>query len=434
MTLRQSLVHQLELIDQLTPGPALPVNALTLSGAGSFASAFDVTTAALASAAASNLASGQTTLDRDRVATVMSGHVEIDGAPLPKWSHLSGYYRTADDRSLQLHCNFPHHADGIVALLGCAPDRLAVQKAILEQDPLEFEQRAINAGMIAARIRTLEEWDAHPHARATTDLPLISVERIGDGPARTAGRELRVLDCSRVLAGPIAGQALAAFGADVLRVGSARLPTVKVAVLGTGFGKRNTFVDLETIDGRTKFDELLGGADVWIDAYRPGSFAKRGFTQGRPGSVTVQISAFDWTGPWADRRGFDSIVQSTTGIVDAGRAAANSTEPTPLPVQLLDYATGLLASYAATKVTAHQAEVGGTWLVRLSLLRTRNWLVSLGGPHPFEPAAVVPDPAAMHTVDTDFGQLTAPLPIGGVAGTPPQPPGSASAEWRPFRS
>jgi hypothetical protein len=98
-------------------------------------------------------------------------------------------------------------------------------------------------------------------------------------------------------------------------------------------------------------------------------------------------------------------------------------------VQLLDYATGLLAGYAATKVTAHQRDVGGTWLVRLSLLRTRNWLVALGGPSAFEPAAVVPDPSAMHTVHTDFGQLTAPLPIGGVPGTAPQPPGSASAEW-----
>ena len=123
-------------------------------------------------------------------------------------------------------------------------------------------------------------------------------------------------------------------------------------------------------------------------------------------------------------------MQSTTGIVDAGRTAANASDPTPLPVQLLDYATGLLASYAARKLVDHQRDVGGTWRVRLSLLRTRNWLVSLGGPDAFEPATVVPERSAMHTVNTDFGQLTAPLPIGGLPGAPPQLPGSASAEWR----
>lgn len=430
MRVAPALLEQLAYIDQLVPGPPLAIDTLDLTGAASFSSAFDVTTAALASAAASNLSAGESRLDRDRVVTMMTGHVEIDGAPVPKWAHLSGYYRTSDDRSLQLHCNFPHHADGIVKLLGCEPNRESVQAAILRWDPIEFEQRAIDAGLIAAFIRTLDEWNGHPHAAETADLPLISVDRVGDSDPREPDRKLRVLDCSRVLAGPIAGQSLASFGADVLRVGGARLPTVKVAVLATGFNKRNTFVDLDTIDGRGAFGELLNGADVWIDAYRPGSFARRGFEQAGAGSVTVQISAFDWVGPWAGRRGFDSIVQSTTGIVDAGTVAAGSDAPSPLPVQLLDYATGLLASYAATKVAAHQREVGGTWRVRLSLLRTRNWLVSLGGPQVFEPAAAHPDPAAMHTVTTDFGQLTAPLPIGGVPGTAPQPPGSASAEWQ----
>lgn len=430
MTLAAALAQQLEYIDRLVPGPPIGIDALDLTGTASFASAFEVTTAALVSAAASNLASGGTALDRDRVAALMSGYVEIDGAPVPKWAHLSGYYRTAGDRFIQLHCNFSHHAGGIVKLLGCQPTRDAVQEALLTLDAEDFERRAIATGMIAARVRTLEEWNAHPHARATVNLPLIEVEQIGACPPRSVEHELRVLDCSRVLAGPIAGQALAAFGADVLRVGGPRLPTVKVAVLATGFGKRNTFVDLDTAGGRTTFRELLDGADVWIDAYRPGAFADRGFEQAGPGSVTVQISAFDWVGPWAGRRGFDSIVQSTTGIVDAGRLAANASEPTPLPVQLLDYATGLLASFAAQKLVAHQREAGGTWRIRLSLLRTRNWLVSLGGPTTFEPASVIPAPAAMHTVDTDFGQLTAPLPIGGVSGSAPQPPGSASARWR----
>lgn len=429
MTLPEALTTQLEHIDRLVPGPPLPIDSLELTGTRSLSSAFDATTAALAAAAASNLASGATLVDRDRTVTMMSGYVEIDGSPVPKWSHLSGYYAAADGRMLQLHCNFPHHADGIVALLDCDPNRAAVARALATTDAESFEARAIEAGMIAACLRTPSDWDAHPHARSTAALPLISVEQLDDAAPRPTTRPLRVLDCSRVLAGPVAGQAFASFGADVLRVGAARLPTVKVALLATGFGKRNTFVDLETEDGRATFAGLLDGADVWIDAYRPDSFANRGFSAGPPGSVTVQISAFDWNGPWAGRRGFDSIVQSTTGIVEAGRQAAGSDEPTPLPVQLLDYATGLLANYAGRKVASHQRNVGGTWRVRLSLLRTRNWLVSLGGPNAFEPAVVVPEPSCMHSVHTDFGQLSAPLPIGGQPGTAPQPPGSASAEW-----
>jgi hypothetical protein len=214
-------------------------------------------------------------------------------------------------------------------------------------------------------------------------------------------------------------------------MGAPHLPSVEVAVLGTGFGKRNAYVDLETTQGCQTFTGLLDEADVWLDAYRPNAFANRGFEPDAvgPGGVVVQISAFDWTGPWANRRGFDSIVQSTTGIVEAGRSAAGSGDPTPLPVQLLDYATGYLASFAAHRLVAHQRDVGGTWLARLSLLRTRNWLVSLGGPNAFVPAAAKPTAAAMTTVASPFGQLSAPLPIGGAFGAPPQPLGSSAATW-----
>jgi len=428
-----AVVAQLHALERLVPGPQLGVENLEVNGHQTLASAFDADTAALASSAASNLAAGITSIDRDRVVTSMTGHVEVDGEPIPKWADLSGYYRTAGapERYLQLHCNFPHHAAGVVELLRCDADRDAVQAAVLAWDPIELEGALVDAGMIAARLRTIDEWNRHRHATATTPLPLISVERIGDAPPRPMSERLRVLDCSRVLAGPIAGQTLAANGADVLRVGAPHLPSVDVAVLGTGFGKRNAHVDLETAEGCTTFAGLLGDADVWLDAYRPGAFAARGFGADAigPGGVVVQISAFDWIGPWANRRGFDSIVQSTTGIVEAGRTAAGSDGPTPLPVQLLDYATGYLASFAAQRLVNHQRTVGGTWLARLSLLRTRNWLVSLGGPNAFIPSSAMPLSAAMTTVDSPFGQLTAPLPIGGTFSTPPQPLGSSPATW-----
>jgi len=418
---------------ELVPGPALAVDSLDIIGSAGFVSAFDVDTVAFASVAAANLAAGVGSLDRSRVVSAFTGHVEVDGELKSGWAPLSGYYRTADDRFIQLHCNFAHHADAVTGLLGCSPDRDSVERAILTRDPDTLESEIAAAGGIAARLRTLDEWNATPHAEATAGLPLISVERLGDAPPRTAGRRPRVLDCTRVIAGPVAGQALAAHGADVLRVGSPALPSVEMAVMATGFGKRNAHVDLNNEAGRRTFTSLLDDCDVWLDAYRPGALAAKGFPVAavQPGTVTVQISAFDWVGPWAGRRGFDSIVQSTTGIVEAGREAAGADGPTPLPVQALDFATGYLAAFTARRLLDHQAEVGGTWLARLSLLRTRNWLVSLGAPRPFQPAKPTLELCTLHDVETPFGTITAPLPTAGEWSHGPQPLGSSPPEWDP---
>jgi hypothetical protein len=143
----------------------------------------------------------------------------------------------------------------------------------------------------------------------------------------------------------------------------------------------------------------------------------------------VQVCAFDWVGPWAGRRGFDSIVQSTTGIVRAGTHAAGSDGPVPLPVQALDYCTGLLAAFAAERLVQHQADAGGTWVARLSLLRTRNWLVARRAPTSFTPSPLVVSDDALDTVDTPFGAVTAARPIGGAWSHGPHPLGSSPAAW-----
>lgn len=426
-----STLRILDELAHLVPGPGLDTTELEMTGTARLASAFDVDKILTAAAAAANLVFGHTRVDRDRVIATSLGRVEVDGQELPKWADLSGYYRAADDRFIQFHANFPHHRDGIVEHLGCEPTRGAVEEAVRRHDSLALEHALVEAGLVAARLRTLDEWQAHPHAAATDALPLISVERLGDAAPRELDRRRRVLDCTRVLAGPIAGQTLAANDNDVLRVGSPHLPSVPVAVMSTGFGKRNTFVDLDTSGGRGQFAELLAGADVWLDAYRPGALAGRGFDAAStaPGSVVVQISAFDWVGPWAGRRGFDSIVQSTTGIVEAGAAAAGREQPTPLPVQALDYATGFLAAFAAERLVQHQADVGGTWLARLSLLRTRNWLTSLGGPHPFEPEPASAPSSAFHTVTSPVGEVTAARPIGGSWAHGPHHLGTSEPAW-----
>ncbi len=445
------------------PGDAVGSSHVTLHDSGPVAaSAFDVdgmlADAAVYSIAAADhagvargVATPERELDLAHLLTFCTTHVAIDGQPVPAWADLSGVYPTRDGRHLQIHCNFAHHADGVVARLGCASDRDSVAAAIATHDAFPLEADLVADGMIAAVVRTLDEWDAHPHARETRDLPPVSVEQLSeadpivDATATPGGLPLaglRVLDCSRVLAGPVAGQVLASLGADVLRVGADHLPSVPVGVMSTGFGKRNTAIDLRTESGAAAMDDLLADADVWIDAYRPGALAGLGFSADRaatrrPGIVVVQVSAFDWEGPWGGRRGFDSIVQSATGIRWAGGVCATDSEgeslngdPLGLPVQALDYATGFVAAGVAAQLVAHQRRVGGSWLARLSLLRTRNWLVRRGGPHAFRPQPVTVDRRFLHDVDSEFGRLTSVRPLAGRIGHPPRRLGTSAPTWR----
>lgn len=438
------------------PGDPLDTSHVDVVGPRTAASAFDVDDLLAASAtyavaamdAVGEGAPESRTIDRQHLLAWCTTTVEVDGAAVPAWADLSGVYVTRDDRRIQVHCNFDHHARGVVEALQCEPTREAVTAAMAERDAFELEAVLIDAGMIGAVVRTLNEWDAHPHAAATRHLPLASVDRIGDAapspsptpsPAGAADGPLaamRVADCSRVLAGPVAGQMLASFGADVLRVSAEHLPSVPIGVIATGFGKRNTNVDLRTSDGLATMRALLADADVWIDAYRPGAFAEYDLTpelvaQLRPGIVVVQVSAFDWVGPWAGRRGFDSIVQSTTGVRAAGGDAAlgGSGEPVGLPVQALDYATGFLAAGLAAQLVRHQRQVGGSWCARTSLLRIRNWLVGSGGPTPFSPAPVEVDPGLLAGIDSDFGHVTTVRPFAGEWRSAPALLGSAPASF-----
>ncbi len=439
----------------LVPGLGVSTEHIELTGATlGAASAFDVDRLLAASAgycvaSADHMSAsperhiGARTLELDHVLSSCTTHVEVDGDAVPAWADLSGVYPTADGRFLQIHCNFPHHAAGVVELLATSDDRHAVGAAIASRNAIELETELVAAGMIGAAVRTLDEWDAHPHARATRDLPVLSVEPIGEAdPAGTSTPSaLRVLDCSRVLAGPVAGQMFAGFGAQVIRVGAAHLPSVPAGVMSTGFGKRNVDIDLRTDDGHRTMSALMQRADVWIDAFRPGAMSRHGFTPERaaalrPGIVIVQISAFDWIGPWAGRRGFDSIVQSTTGIRWAGGASAvdaagspTGRGPTGLPVQALDYATGFLAAGVGSQLVAHRRSAGGSWLARLSLLRTRNWLASMGGPDPYQPATLRAHEGHLATVDSEFGRITAVTPFAGEWHGAPRRLGTSDPNW-----
>jgi crotonobetainyl-CoA:carnitine CoA-transferase CaiB-like acyl-CoA transferase len=302
---------------------------------------------------------------------------------------IAGVYRCGDGRWVRLHTNFPHHRDGVLAILKCAYEREAVAEALRGWKAEDFEETAAREGMVVAAMRTFAEWDAHPQGQAVARLPLLSIDRIGDAapmPLPPAPRPLsgiKVVELTRIIAGPVCGRTLAAHGADVMLVTSAHLPAIAPLVIDTGRGKLSTALDLRTENGRAALTALLQEADVFIQGYRPGGLEALGFgpeavARVRPGIVYVSLSAYGHEGPWAQRRGFDSLVQTASGFNAAEGEAAGTDEPRPLPAQALDHATGYLMAFAAMAALSRRAHEGGSWLIRASLVQTAQWLRGLG--------------------------------------------------------
>ncbi|KIU45526.1 MULTISPECIES: CoA transferase [Bradyrhizobium] len=312
-----------------------------------------------------------------------------DKPPPPAWDKIAGVYRVRDGRFVRLHTNFPHHRDAVCKVLGCDAERDAVQAALLQWDGEAFETAAYAAGGVVALMRSHDEWSATPQAQELAKLPLISIEKIGEAapkPWPAGDRPLagiRVLDLSRVIAGPVAGRTLAAHGADVLLISGPDLPAIPWLTIDTGRGKLTTFLELRSEEGRGVMRGLVAQADILSQGYRPQAIARLGFSPEEaasinPGIVYVTLSAYGHAGPWADRRGFDSLVQTTTGFNHAEGQAAGIEGPKELPAQMLDHATGYLMAFGAMMAKARQAREGGSWHVRVSLAQTGRWLWNLG--------------------------------------------------------
>ncbi|UEM15801.1 CoA transferase [Bradyrhizobium barranii subsp. barranii] len=316
-----------------------------------------------------------------------------DKPPPPAWDAIAGVYKTGDNRFVRCHTNFPHHRDAVCNVLGCEPERDKVQAALMQWKGEDFETAAYAAGGVVALMRSYDEWSALPQARALAELPLVSIEKIGEAPPKPWPQGLsngdrplsglRVLDLSRVIAGPVAGRTLAAHGADVLLVSGPELPAIPWLTIDTGRGKLTTLVELKSEAGRAQLCELLKGADIFSQGYRPRALAALGFAPEdaaniNPGLVYVTLSAYGHAGPWAERRGFDSLVQTTTGFNHAEGQAAGIDGPKELPAQMLDHATGYLMAFGAMMAKARQAREGGSWHVRVSLAQTGRWLWNLG--------------------------------------------------------
>ena len=457
-----------DVLRSLWAQPGLPSEALALarlSGADPvLPSSFAVGTAAQSTIAAAALAAcelghargsprQQVSVDMLHAAIECMGWFSIDGRVPDPWDAFSGLYRCADGH-VRVHANFAHHRDGALRLLGLDPakvQRSDAEQAMLGWRALDFEEAAAKQGLVATALRRFDEWDATPQGQAIAAQPLFTIERIGDAapralaPLRAHDRPLtgvRVLDLTRILAGPVGGRALAAYGADVMLVNSPYLPNIE-SIADTSRGKRSAHIDLRTDVGRAMLWRLVEQAHVFVQGYRPGGLASLGFSPEavaarRPGSVYVSLTAYGTQGPWAPRRGFDSLVQTATGFNHAEGEAAGPAEgfkPRPLPMQILDQASGYLIAFGAAAALWRQQHEGGSWHVQLSLAQTGHWLRALGRV-PDGLRAPRPELAPyLESSDSGFGRLIAVRHSALLARTPAawtrpsMPPGSDSPSW-----
>lgn len=370
-------------------------------------------------------------------------YLRIDGRPPgPIWDPFSRFYAVRDRRRVRLHCNYPHHRAAALRVLGVGEDVEAAGRAATSWDGLALEDAIHAEGGCAALVRTACEWAAHPQAAAVALQPLLEIDRIGDAPTMPLARAdrplsgVRVLDLTRVLAGPTAAKMLAAHGADVLAITAAHLPGSGDVDIDTAIGKLSTRLDLRDARDAAMLRALVREADVFSQAYRPGSLAARGFSPEelvklRPGLVYVSLSAWGTSGPWKDRRGFDSVVQCASGMAAEQGAAG---EPELLPCSAIDCVSGYLMAFGTMVALARRARDGGSWRVRVGLARVGKWIVDRGTVDPARPVA--PRVATTETrsplgVITHLGAVVQMSETSPSWQRPPVPPGSHGPEWPP---
>jgi len=378
---------------------------------------------------------------RQATASLRSGHyMQMDNAPVShERNTIMGVYPAKDGRWSYLHCNFPNHRAAALKVLGVPEDRQAVREAVAQWDALELEEAIIAARGAGGMVRTMDEWAQHPQAAAIASLPLMEIVKIGDSPPEPlpdGDRPLsgiRVLDLTRVLAGPTCARTLAEHGADVMKITAAHLPNIGYQEYDTGHGKLNAQLDLRQPNDLATLFGLVREADVFSQGYRPGTLGERGLSPEelatlRPGIVYVSLCAFSHVGPWASRRGFDTVVQTVSGITSRQGELFPGKEPGPqfYPVSAIDYLTGYLMAFGAMVALARRAQEGGSWLVRISLAQTGRWLVGRGQVPEAElqdvPKELAPEELERWSVtsDTPVGRLRHLGPVVRLSETPPR--------------
>ncbi|MEU9448595.1 CoA transferase [Streptomyces sp. NPDC048277] len=372
----------------------------------------------------------------------------VDGRAPVQFAPLSRFWRTADGW-VRTHANYPHHRVRLLSALGLPEGASAedVAARIAERPAREVEDAVHGAGGLAVALRSPQDWAEHGQAVEVAARPLVERGRLDTAHARVLApldtgsspllpaAGLRVLDLTRVLAGPVATRTLGLLGADVLRLDAPWLPELPDQHADTGFGKRSATLDLTT--DRAAFEELLASADVVVTGYRPGALDRFGLSpealaERRPGLVVAQVSAWGAYGPWGGRRGFDSLVQVATGIAEIEGSADR---PGALPAQALDHGTGYLLAAGVLRALTEQSYDGGGRFVRLALARTARWLMTEIEPGTETGAPYEGPDAWLAETDSALGRLRYARPplsfTGGPAdwARPPVPWGSAPARW-----
>ncbi|MBS1889448.1 MAG: CoA transferase [Actinobacteria bacterium] len=368
-----------------------------------------------------------------RAALVSERLFRVEGEPAGGgFAPASRFWRAADGW-VRTHANFPWHREALLRALGVAEES-ALEAAIAERRAAAVEDAVFEAGGVAAAVRAPADWRAHPQGAAVAAEPLVDRVGLGDAPPRrrdsapAPAAGVRVLDLTRVIAGPVCSRYLGALGAEVLRLDPPHRPDGPPgSPADTLLGKRSASLDLRTAAGARRLEELLAGADVVLLGHRPGALrhfglAPEGLAARHPGLVVMELDAWGHAGPWRERRGFDSIVQAASGI--AAMEAGPDGEPGALPCQLLDHGTGYLAAAAVLAALAEQRERGGSFLSRLSLARAAAWLLDAGA-GPADDCASEVGPAPWHedgaafvaTLDADPAIAAVPPP-GSLAGAP----------------
>jgi crotonobetainyl-CoA:carnitine CoA-transferase CaiB-like acyl-CoA transferase len=361
-------------------------------------------------------------------------------------------YRTRDGGWVHLHGGFPHLHDGTLALLGCANDADAIATAVARRGAQELEDALAERGLCGARLRSAAEWNAHPQGQALSGVPVVELLRIDDAPPRplpgpraeeSGARPLsgvRVLDLTRVLAGPTCARTLAEHGAEVLHVRGPRLPFIEPFVIDTNPGKRSCHLDLDRAEDAARLRDLVRGADVFSQGYRCGALSRRGFgvedlARLRPGIIAVSIDCYGHDGPWRDRPGWEQLAQTVSGMA---HEHGGTERAEIVPAAATDYTTGYLAALGVLRALGRRATEGGSWHVRVSLARTAMWLQSL----PRVPEGTAPsglDRAVLRAHEIEMATAWGPLrrlgPVLRMSETPPRwslppaPLGHHPASW-----
>ncbi|WAH98618.1 CoA transferase [Arthrobacter sp. MMS18-M83] len=345
----------------------------------------------------------------------------------PLWDPIAGNYRAAD-AWIRLHTNYASHRAAVERVLG-ANDRETVQAAVAALSAEELETAIVDAGGCAAVMHNRVQWLASAPGAATADAPpLTAVERRSSG-ARTPDAVgqlpfdgVRVLDLTRVIAGPVCTKFLAGYGAEVLRIDPPGFDEVPSLLPETTLGKRTAALDLTASTDRATFEELLAGADVLVSGLRADVLKRLGYddealTAVNPGLIVASLDAYGWGGPWRNRRGFDSLVQMSCGIADDGATATGQAEPIPLPVQALDHATGWLLAAAVARALTRRLTHSTSARIHGSLIGTANLLYSLTPPNGHLPVSTPEDFTFMATTTAWGPARRVPLP-GRIDGVP----------------